>query len=453
MSAPRASRIAPALRRRALGLGYVNGLLWSMGNGLTTGTLVIYLALDLGAQGIGISLILAAPALVGLLRLFTPALVRLFGSAKKTCLVLSIASYLLLCGLPAMAIPGFIAEHRALPMLIGVLCVHQLLEYIASVALWAWFGDLVPLEIRGRYFGRRQVYQLAVLIPTLLASGYFTDWWKVTYAQTQPDWKLLAYAIPNALGVLFLFASLVPLALMPATYSFRAVEEPRLWRAFTLPLADRRFGAFLLFGCWFSFFNGLTQSAQNIYPYRVLGFGVLALAVMRTVMRTGQMPFALWAGKFSDRYGNRTVLLLTQAFVAIGPLFFLIATPGEWGRWWLLGAWIAWTAFGGMNVCLPNLTLKLAPDGERAAYVASWFAFTSIAYAISTVAGCKLFDTLATLAPFTCGRYHFDHYDLLFTIGWLTRTLALVWLWQVVEPGAWRWREILRGRKGRETAR
>lgn len=444
MSTESAARIAPELRRRALKLGYVNGILWSVGNGLTTGTLVYYLVLDLGAEGIEISLILAAPALVGLLRLFAPALIRLLGSAKATCLALSIASYILLCGLPAMAFPGFATGPHALPILIGVLCVHQLLEYIASVALWAWFGDLVPLKVRGRYFGRRQVYQLIVLIPTLLISGYFADWWKETHSQTQPEWALLAYAIPSALGVLFLLASLIPLVFMPATPVSRADDGPRIWRSITLPLADRRFAVFLLFGCWFSFFNGVTQSAQNIYPYRVLGFGVLALAVMRTVMRIGQIPFAFFAGGFSDRYGNRPVLILTQAIVATGPLFFLLARPGSGSRWWLLGAWIAWSAFGGMNVCLPNLTLKLAPDGQRASYLASWFAFTSIAYAVSTIAGGKLFDVLADRAPFTLGSLSFDHYDLLFATGWVTRTMALIWLWFLIEPGAWRWRDIVR---------
>ena len=62
--------------------------------------------------------------------------------------------------------------------MIGLLCVHQLLEYLGSVALWSWLGDLVPGRIRGRYFARRQIWQLAVLIPTLLASGYFSDRWR-----------------------------------------------------------------------------------------------------------------------------------------------------------------------------------------------------------------------------------------------------------------------------------
>jgi hypothetical protein len=41
--------------------------------------------------------------------------------------------------------------------------------------------------------------------------------------------------------------------------------------------------------------------------------------------------------------------------VATGPLFYLAATPEDW--WWIVGAWVVWIAYAGLNVCLPNLLL------------------------------------------------------------------------------------------------
>ena len=99
-------RLTPAERRRALGLGHFNAGLWAAGNGLTSGTLLVYLAQDLGAKGLGISLILAAPAIAGVLRLGAPAVIRLCGSEKRACLAAFAASYLLILGQPAMAAPG-----------------------------------------------------------------------------------------------------------------------------------------------------------------------------------------------------------------------------------------------------------------------------------------------------------------------------------------------------------
>ena len=40
------------------------------------------------------------------------------------------------------------------------------------------------------------------------------------------------------------------------------------------PFRDARFLRLVLFGCWFSFFNGVTQLTENIYPWQVLGIGL-----------------------------------------------------------------------------------------------------------------------------------------------------------------------------------
>ena len=58
-------------RRRARRLAYWNGAVWAIGNGLASTTLVIYLAFELNVrrEGLGIAWIVAAPSIVGVLRL------------------------------------------------------------------------------------------------------------------------------------------------------------------------------------------------------------------------------------------------------------------------------------------------------------------------------------------------------------------------------------------------
>src|SRR5664279_5697501 len=105
------ARLTVAARRRALRLGYVNGVLWSVGNGLTSGTLVYYLAQELGASGVALSLLIAAPSLIGLLRLATPALIGPLGGVKATCLKTSLVSYALLTfGLPGVTLAGVVSR-------------------------------------------------------------------------------------------------------------------------------------------------------------------------------------------------------------------------------------------------------------------------------------------------------------------------------------------------------
>src|SRR5262249_31555350 len=90
------------VRRQALRRGLQSGVLSSVGTALTSGSFIVYLALELGAQGIAVSWILATPAVTGLLRLLSPVLIFLCGDARRTCLRFLLASYLVLTFLPAV---------------------------------------------------------------------------------------------------------------------------------------------------------------------------------------------------------------------------------------------------------------------------------------------------------------------------------------------------------------
>lgn len=431
-------------------------MLWSVGNGLTTGALVVYLARDLGASGLQLSLLLAAPALVGVLRLLTPAIVAWLGSAKRACLALSLVSYVLIWVLPAVAFPGVVPRRFALSALVVLICAHQLLESTALAALWGWLAEIVPRQVRGRYFARRQILQLAVLIPTILASGYFADAWRDRY-RGDPERMLLGYAIPNSVGAATLLASLLPLALMPASLARErptpgtpspriAARSPKFtpsarWASVLAPWRDVRFWPLVIFGCWLSASNGLTQTVQNVFPKELLGLGVFALAVMRTGMQVGQMGYAAWVGPFSDRYGNRPTLIASQLLLALAPLCYLAATPER--PWILGGAWCLWSAYAGLNICLPNLSLKLGGNRDAAAYVATYFGVTSVFYAASTIAGGVLFDAFENESTIPLLRALGGRFAIFFWTAWILRSTAVLWLMLIPEPGAWTWRRIL----------
>jgi hypothetical protein len=333
--------------------------------------------------------------------------------------------------------------------------VHQLFEFMALAARWGWMADLVPRRIRGRYFGRAQILQLAVLVPALLASGYFTDRWREWHGPTDPQRQLLGYAIPNSVGAIALMASLMPLLLMPAsiprrgdrskTVGSNGTSVDRSAASIIAPWRDVRFWPLLAFGCWLSTSNGVAQAAQNIYPKEVLGLGIFALAVMRTVMQFGQMSYSSWAGPFSDRYGNRPALIVSQLLLATAPLFFLAASADHPRI--VAGAWIAWSAYAGLNICLPNLSLKLGGARNAASYVATYFGITSLFYAGSTIAGGYLFDALGTSSAGSVIDFLGGRFAAFFWIALVLRVTATFWLMAIPEPGAWTWRGILRRKR------
>jgi MFS family permease len=187
----------------------------------------------------------------------------------------------------------------------------------------------------------------------------------------------------------------------------------------------------LLFGCWFSFFNGVTQSAQNYYPTQILSVSLLLSLTLQTGMRLGQWGISPRVGAWADRFGNRPVMILSQLLVAAGLLFFAAATPEHWQ--WLIGAWVLWIAYAGLNVCLPNLLLKLSPERSNASYIAAFYAITGLCYAASSIAGGWLLDTCRT-GTFSLGGGWLRFFACLFILGWAMRSFgALILLW-VIEP-------------------
>ena len=423
--------------RRAIRLSYAAAVLWSAGNVLSSGLLLVFLAQDLGANAFEVGLLQAAPALFGLLRLGTPALIARLGSAKLVCLTFSSVAYLLLALVPPVVFAAGSDTMSPLTMLLVVLCVHQLLEQIGTVALYTWLGDLVPRRIRGRYFARRNILQLAVLIPLLPASGWGVDAWERSTALAPGT----AHAAAIGVGTLFLLAALVPLSRMPAAIGRRRSQAshaapPRKATSLrdTLLAPFRSVGSrrFLFYNCWFSFFNGLFSTPQNIYPRGVLKLGLGPMNGMQTAMRLGQIGVSAWAGPVSDRRGNRPVLIVCQLLVGVAPLFYFLASPAS--PYWLTGAWLLWSAYAGINICLPNLTMKLAPHGDHAPHLAAFQALSSLFLTVDTVGGGYLFDRLRGV-PLVLFEIPIDRFAAAFVLAAVFRTAGVLWLAGVPEPG------------------
>lgn len=419
-------------RRRAMRLANWNGALWAAGNGLTSSMLIVYLAMEFKAPGIGLGtgLILAAPQLAGLLRLAAPPLIGRLVERKRFCLAMYLCSALLLLGLPLAAAPGWMPSPAcSLAALVALWCAYQVLEYLGTVALWSWLADLVPLRIRGRFLGRRERWMAAGQAAGMLACGLFVWKWQKTWPG-QAKW--IGYAIPACAGAALMIAALAPLARIPAAKFSRAAVRGATLSAMLAPLLDSRFLRLLLFGSWFSFFNGIIESPQATFPYKVLGMQIFAMLWLKTGLRLGQVAVGPQVGRLIDRLGNRRVMMGSMLLVAQAPLFYFLATEQQ--PWWIVAAWAMWIAYVGLNIGLPNLMLKLAPRESNTPYIAVWFTVTGLCFAGSTLLGGTLLDRYGDVM-FTCpGAYRLDFYHAAFLLGWLARSLGALLLLLVVEP-------------------
>jgi MFS family permease len=346
-----------------------------------------------------------------------------------------VLSGLVLLALPLAAVPGWLpSASKSLAAVVLLWCVYHVLEYLGSVALWSWIGDLAPWRTRGRFLGRRERWMVAGQAAAMIAAGLLSYVCHEVFPKKDyPGMAWVAYAIPATLGACCLVASVVFL-LRTAHPNPTRNAAPRVTLAAMLaPFADRRFVRLLCFGCWFSFFNGLTQTAQEMYPLQLLGISLLVNNSMRVGMRAGQFGISPWMGRLADRFGNRRVMMACLPIVATGTLFFMAATPQAWG--WVAGAWIVWIAYAGVNVCLPNLMLRLSPAPARTAYVAAFETARGLSVAASILLGGLAADYLRneTFVLFG-GAWVLDCQQWMFFFGWATRTMGVLVLLLVLEP-------------------
>ncbi len=415
-------------------LSYINAALWAAGHGLTSTMLVFFLAGELGAQGLILSLILAAPNLVGVLRLGTPALIDRMFNRKRFCIVCYALSGVMLIALPVASAPGVLPTvGTSLTALVVLWCLYHLLEYLATIALWSWLADLVPSRVRGRFIGRRNRWLTLTRTLGMLASGGFAFLWRDHY-QHEPEMRWLGYAIPAVAGAALMVGAVIPLARLLDVRRVSLSAAPAPPGKILAPFRDRNFVRLLTYGCWFSLVNGITQLSQSKFLWSFLTLTLLTTLSLPILMKLGQSAVSPRLGRLVDQLGNRPVMIVSQAIVSTGPLFYYFATPEA--PFWIAGAWIAWIAYAGLNIGLTNLTLKMAPDGNASPYLSVYFAITGLCYGVSTLAGGRLFGYLAERPElFSHLSGVADHYEALFLLGTIARLSGVLLLQRVVEPG------------------
>lgn len=425
--------------RCSLRLAYANGALWGASSGLASVSLIAYFARELDASGVAIACILAAPSIAGLTRLLTPWWLDRVASRRRCCIAMFLASAVVLGLLPLVAAPHALGGTQRSVMALGCLwTLCQTLEFIGVVALWSWFGDLVPATIRGRFVGRREAWLTAGLVVGGFAAALATwAWQRHCQATGQPELLWKSYAACASFGAALAALATLPLARMSEGAHGWPASPPATptWRGLVAPLIDRRFRRLMWFGICYSVANGLVQSPRQIFLASILQLELAEKRSLDAASRGVQIVLMPRLGGVVDRRGNVRLLVVSWAIVSLGTLCFLFAAPQA--KWWIVGAYICWVAYAGLNVTLPNLMLGLSPPHATAPYAAAWFAWTQLAYALSILVGGQLLDWLSAagrLSVLGVGGAEATPFWLLFAAGGVLMAVGVGLARRVPEP-------------------
>lgn len=398
----------------------VSQTVFTAGHVLTTGGFLYYFANALTNSALLFAVLLITPEISSLVGLAARPVIRRLGGRKRTWLTFFLLARIVALGIPLTAISAWRTEPlTAFWVIIGSLAVSQALQSIAFTAYLSWMADLVPEPVWGRFFALRQTANVAVMafLPAVTVV-LRRDW------STWPDNDLvrLAYVAVFLSGGGLMLLAAVPMLRLPDLPVRWEPRKPRWRDAWLAVWRSRPLSRVIATSLWLALAQGLTQSAFFKYQVGVLRLPLEEYLLLSGLMYALQIPFSLLGGRLSDRYGDRWPLMISLLMNSGAMLFWLLARPGD--RGWLIGAYAVWGLFGVVNVCLRNLTLRVAARSDNAVPIALFQHAAALCAGIAGLIGGWLLDDLLS-RNFTNPLLPFQ---ILFAVSGIGRGTAPLWL-------------------------
>ncbi|MBI4895090.1 MAG: MFS transporter [Candidatus Aenigmarchaeota archaeon] len=275
-------------------------------------------------------------------------------------------------------------------LLIAIIPIYQVLLlmiivfticFLNGIRNPAWsslMGDIVPPNRRGEYFGKRNMITGIAGLLTTVASGIM----------------LVVFGF----GILFFLSIIIGLF---AVYFFLKIYEPPVKsefhykHSFSFSIKDIAFSMkmhsnfvwFTIYMCIVSFAIAISSPFYTVYMIKNLDIGYIWYAVLITINALIAILSQPYWGKFSDKYGDRVILIITSIMICFIPLFWMFATTVE--HLILIHIFDGFM-FGGWTLVTFNFLLSSTPENKRAGYIANHTLFAGLA----TVSGTLLASIL-----------------------------------------------------------
>ena len=282
---------------------------------------------------------------------------------------------------PVVFLP-FLPLDNPVVILILLMAVIAFFSGLRSPAWASLMGDLVPLNIRGKYFGLRNMATgIAGVSATVIAGLLVTQY---------------------GFSMIFLIAILLSIV---SIFYFIRMYEPQFKRvfhykhAFNFNPASWKTSltvnkALVIFTFYLFFTNFATEIASPFYAVYMLRdmnisyFWFAALTVVGALTRI--FAFRYW-GRLNDKFGSRKILVVTGFFGCFTPLLWLFVS-----NVWQIAALKVFDGFvwAGIDLVVFNYLLDITPANKRPQYVANNNFFAGWGTILGALTGGVLAESL-----------------------------------------------------------
>lgn len=418
--------------RRGLKISIFEGALAHVYANLTGGIFLPAFALILFASELQIGILAALPFFATIAQIFGSVMVERFGHRKTVAIFFALLSRLLWIPIVILVLQLFDQSRSLLlTLVILIVLIHHLLGALSGVAWLSWMSNLVPPMIRGRFFGLRNSVLGTITIGVTLAGGYFLDWFHLRFDNLSPSWPfVILFIIAIIAGV----SSAILLIRQPDPGQQRrnSVFLPNLFKQ---PFQNDQFRLMLGFAMIWSFAVNFASPFFIVYMIKDLNFSYTLISLMTILAALADLSGMGFWGTFSDRHGNRPVILISALVGATLPFFWLFSDSSLWSVVFLVpllhlaGGFF----FAGYNLCSVNLLFNQVPRNNNSIYFALWSVINGFAAGLGAITAGFLYKHLDGLMAFI--PLDIDSgFKIIFIISFLLRLAAVLMMRQISEP-------------------
>jgi MFS family permease len=327
----------------------------------TTGAPIAGFAKELGFGDLLYAIILALPVLGGAIQIFASIILEKTKKRKKIFLLSGFVNRL--PWLFISILPIFISNRNLLfNIIVFFLIISSIGGAFLNVSFMSWMGDLVPIEIRGRFFSYRAMVATIVSFISGLTIGKFLD------------------TVSGIYGFLIVFTIATFLGIIDISCFFKVYDPPmkkgivienKIKEIFLKVLKHDKFSKFLIFGVIWNFALNIAGPFFNIYMLKYLKMSFLDIALYVQFINniTSIISVRLW-GSIIDKFGNKPVLQISTSVLSFLPLLWCVSSPNNWLIIVVLIQIIAGIFWPAIDLGYNNLALSLSPDENRSLYIA-----------------------------------------------------------------------------------
>lgn len=447
---PRGKQLKRSLRY--LTVAWIFGAVWLAA---TSGAPLTLFAQGLGASEFQFGLLSAIPFLTSLISLPASWLIDQTGSRKN---VFFIGLYFQrLAWVPIAMMPQALLHHSgggpgsaAVWWFLFLTLLMFCGQAFGTPAWVSWMADLVPDRSRGKYFGMRRGWGMAVTVPTAVVVGLVLDHVAATSGTNSEQmlrvcgWVFIVAAGFGAMDIAFHH----PIPEIRAA----PVKVKHLMSGFMRPLRDPQF-------LWFAGFVGTITFAVSFMGQFVTLFMIDKLKVTNTgtqlmliaVPAVAQLLVLQPWGHAVDRYGKKPVLTLASlGLVPIGFGWCFMNGGAIWLGYILTAVGAA--LYCGVEVANLNITLEMSGADDNAGTAGS--SYVAVNSIIVNIFGC-IGGVSAGLIAQALRGWSWDSgipglapigsYEVLFALSGVSRLLAVIlFLPKIHEPDSKPAHETLR---------